>query len=47
MAGTFAMMLPAFMENYIIVPPFSLILLILIAVVRHTDPCKKGESMLQ
>ncbi|MCR5507517.1 MAG: O-antigen ligase family protein [Lachnospiraceae bacterium] len=35
MAGVFAMMMPAFMENYIIVPPFSLILLILIGVARH------------
>ena len=34
MAGVFAMMMPAFMENYIIVPPFSLILLILISFVR-------------
>ena len=34
-AGMFAMMMPAFMENYIIVPPFSLILLLLMAVVRH------------
>lgn len=33
MAGVFAMMMPAFMENYIIVPPFSLILLILISFV--------------
>ncbi|MCR5421743.1 MAG: O-antigen ligase family protein [Lachnospiraceae bacterium] len=30
-AGVFAMMLPAFMENYIIVPPFSVILLLLIS----------------
>lgn len=36
MAGVFAMMLPAFMENYIIVPPFSLILLILISLVRDS-----------
>ncbi len=35
MAGVFAMMLPAFLENYIIVPPFSLMLLILIGIVRH------------
>ncbi|MCR4808165.1 MAG: O-antigen ligase family protein, partial [Lachnospiraceae bacterium] len=35
MAGVFAMMLPAFMENYIIVPPFSIILLILISLVRE------------
>ena len=34
MAGVFAMMLPAFLENYIIVPPFSLILLVLIGIVR-------------
>lgn len=34
MAGVFAMMMPAFMENYIIVPPFSLILLILVSLVR-------------
>jgi hypothetical protein len=34
MAGVFAMMLPAFMENYIIVPPFSLIFLLLMALVR-------------
>ena len=34
MAGVFAMMLPAFMENYIIVAPYSLILLILIGLVR-------------
>ena len=34
MAGVFAMMMPAFMENYIIVPPFSLILLILTGFVR-------------
>ena len=33
MAGVFAMMMPAFMENYIIVPPFSLIFLILISFV--------------
>ena len=37
MAGVFAMMLPAFMENYIIVPPFSLILLILICLVNLTS----------
>ena len=35
MAGVFSMMMPAFMENYIIVPPFSIILLLLMAVVRH------------
>ena len=35
MAGVFSLMMPAFMENFIIVPPFSLILLLLIAVVRH------------
>ncbi len=35
LAGLFAMMMPAFMENYIIVPPFSLILLILIGFVRR------------
>ena len=35
MAAVFAMMMPAFMENYIIVPPFSLILLILMSVARH------------
>lgn len=34
MAGVFAMMMPAFMENYIIVPPYSLILLLLIGLVR-------------
>lgn len=33
MAGVFALMFPAFMENFIIVPPFSLILLILISIV--------------
>ena len=37
MAGAFSMMLPAFMENFIIVPPFSLIFLIMIALVRDTD----------
>ena len=37
MAGVFAMMLPAFMENYIIVPPFSLIFLILICEVKQGD----------
>ena len=40
MAGVFAMMMPAFMENYIIVPPFSLILLLLMSVVRHKDEGK-------
>lgn len=34
MAGVFAMMMPAFMENFIIVPPFSLILLLLVSFVR-------------
>ncbi|MBR5406370.1 MAG: O-antigen ligase family protein [Lachnospiraceae bacterium] len=33
-AGLFAMMMPAFMENYIIVPPFSLIMLILIGTIK-------------
>ena len=42
MAGVFAMMLPAFMENYIIVPPFSLILLILISIVS-LDGCGKDQ----
>ena len=37
MAGVFAMMMPAFMENYIIVPPYSLILLILIGMVRKNE----------
>ncbi len=37
MAGVFAMMLPAFMENFIIVPPFSLIFLILICEVKQGD----------
>lgn len=37
MAGVFSMMLPAFMENFIIVPPFSLILLILICGVKQGD----------
>ncbi|MCR5605083.1 MAG: O-antigen ligase family protein, partial [Lachnospiraceae bacterium] len=37
MAGVFAMMLPAFMENYIIVPPYSLIFLILICLVKPTS----------
>ncbi|MCR5356959.1 MAG: O-antigen ligase family protein [Lachnospiraceae bacterium] len=38
-AGLFAMMMPAFMENYFIVPPYSLIMLILIGVIRF-----KGEG---
>lgn len=42
MAGVFAMMMPAFMENYIIVPPFSLILLILACFVRI--PANKDEG---
>lgn len=40
MAGVFAMMMPAFMENYIIVPPFSLILLILMSFVRVRNTCE-------
>ena len=34
MAGVFAMMMPAFMENYIIVAPYMLMLLVLISMVR-------------
>jgi hypothetical protein len=49
MAGVFSMMMPAFMENFIIVPPFSIILLLLMAVVRHrafedTALCNSSEN---
>ena len=44
MAGLFAMMMPAFLENYIIVPPFSLIMLILIGLVRNGGMIKDKET---
>ena len=43
MAGLFAMMMPAFLENYIIVPPFSLIMLLLAGLVRNGG-IKKDRS---
>ena len=44
MAGVFAMMLPAFMENYIIVPPFTYLLVVLLNMAGENPMKKMNEN---